>query len=75
MNKNFILFLLAFLISSYTKAQEPNRDSLVKEAGKTVIYAPVPPSDAIILFNGKNLDAWLVTTVQKRQVGILPMAS
>jgi 3-keto-disaccharide hydrolase len=70
MNKKLILFLSAFLLSSYLKAQEPNWDSLVKEAAKTEIYTPVPPSvtpgrnpqnapsDAIILFNGKNLDAW-----------------
>lgn len=70
MNKNLVLFLSTFLLSSYLKAQQPNWDSLVKEAAKTEIYAPVPPivtlgnnpqdapSDAIILFNGKNLDGW-----------------
>lgn len=70
MSKNSILLLSAFLISSYLKAQQPNWDSLAKEAAKTEIYTPVPPivipgrspqdapSDAIILFNGKNLDAW-----------------
>jgi hypothetical protein len=70
MNKNLILLLSTCLISFYLKAQEPNWDSLVKEAAKTEIYKPVPPivtpgaspqdapSDAIILFNGKNLDAW-----------------
>jgi hypothetical protein len=70
MNKNLILLLSTCLISSYLKAQQPNWDSLVKEAAKTEVYAPVPPiitpgnsqqdapSDAIILFNGKNLDAW-----------------
>lgn len=45
-------------------------DSLKREAAKTEIYSPVPrvvitevtpqnaPSDAIILFNGKDLSAW-----------------
>ena len=45
-------------------------DSLFHEAAKTEVYEPVPPivtsgqtpqdapSDAIILFNGKNLNAW-----------------
>ena len=45
-------------------------DSLFREAAKTEVYEPVPPivtsgqtpqdapSDAIILFNGKNLNAW-----------------
>jgi len=45
-------------------------DSLFHEAAKTEVYKPIPPiiesgktpqdapSDAIILFNGKNLDAW-----------------
>jgi len=70
MNKSFILLLSTFLISFYLRSQEPNWDSLVKEAAKTEIYTPAPPivtpgsspqdapSDAIILFNGKNLDAW-----------------
>jgi hypothetical protein len=70
MNKNLVLFLSTLIISFYLTAQQPNWDSLIKEAAKTEIYAPVPrvvtpgvspqdaPSDAIILFNGKNLDAW-----------------
>jgi len=45
-------------------------DSLFREAAKTEVYKPIPPivtsgktpqdapSDAIILFNGRNLDAW-----------------
>ena len=66
-----LLFLLALLaVSFYSNAQTPDWDSLFKEAAKTEVYAPVPaivtpgaspqdaPSDAIILFNGKNLDAW-----------------
>jgi hypothetical protein len=70
MNRNLILIPATFLLSSYLKAQQTNWDSLFKEAAKTEIYTPVPPmvtpgpspqdapSDAIILFNGKNLDAW-----------------
>lgn len=70
MSKNLILLLSIFLISFFLKAQEPNWDSLVKEAAKTEIYTPVPPvvtpgstpqnapSDAIILFSGKNLNVW-----------------
>ena len=70
MNKNLVLVLSTLIMSSYLKAQQPNWDSLIKEAAKTEIYTPVPrvvslgdrpqdaPSDAIILFNGKNLDAW-----------------
>lgn len=69
MKKTIVLFTAIFL-SSYLNAQERNWDSLFKEAAKTEIYKPVPrvvtpgstpqdgPSDAIILFNGKNLDAW-----------------
>jgi len=41
MNKNLVLLLTTFLISSYLKAQQPNWDSLVKEAAKTEIYTPV----------------------------------
>ena len=70
MNKDLILYLSTLMISSYMKAQQPNWDSLIKEAAKTEIYAPLPrvvtpgnrpqdpPSDAIILFDGKSLDAW-----------------
>jgi 3-keto-disaccharide hydrolase len=77
MNKNLILLLSIFLISPYLNAQQPNWDSLIKEAAKTEIYKPFPPivtpgsspqdapSDAIILFNGKNLDAWYGDDITK----------
>jgi hypothetical protein len=77
MNKSLVLFLSTVLISSYLNAQQLNWDSLIKEAAKTEIYAPVPPivtpgnspqdapSDAIILFNGKNLDAWYGDDITK----------
>jgi hypothetical protein len=98
MDGNLLLFLSAFLISSYLKTQEPNWDSLVKAAARTEIYTPVPPivtpgsspqdapSNAIILFSGKNLDAWYsddstkapgwdiadgIVTVNKKMGGII----
>ena len=70
MNKKLFFLLAILAVSFYSIAQTPNWDSLFKEAAKTEIYTPVPPivtpgaspqdapSDAIILFNGNNLDAW-----------------
>ena len=70
MNKSLLFLLTLFTGSFNLNAQTPNWDSLFKEAAKTEVYTPVPamvtpgaspqeaPSDAIILFNGKNLDAW-----------------
>jgi hypothetical protein len=70
MNKNLFLFLAIQVVSLCSMAQQFNMDSLNREAAKTEIYSPVPrvvttgvtpqdaPSDAIILFNGKKLDAW-----------------
>nr|MBC7611595.1 DUF1080 domain-containing protein [Pseudopedobacter sp.] len=70
MNKTFFLILATSLWSLAAMAQQPNWESLSKQAAKTEIYSPVPkvitagatpqdaPSDAIILFNGNNLDAW-----------------
>lgn len=70
MTERLFLLLSMLLCAIYSNAQQLNWDSLVKEAAKTEIYAPVPPivtpgnspteapSDAIILFNGKNLEAW-----------------
>ena len=69
--KNFHFLLPVLLgIAFPCMSQTPNWDSLYKEAAKTEVYSPVPPvvtpgvspqdapSDAIILFNGRNLDAW-----------------
>ncbi len=63
--------LLLFLsVSTTFSLQAQNQDSLVKEAAKTEIWEPVPavvtpghtnsdaPSDAIILFNGKDMSQW-----------------
>ena len=70
MNKNLFFLVAATSISFYSNAQNARQDSLVKEAARTEVWEPVPPivtpgatpadapSDAIILFNGKNLDQW-----------------
>lgn len=98
MNKKIFFLPAVLAVSIYSIAQTPNRDSLFKEAAKTEIYAPVPPivtpgsspleapSDAIILFNGKRLDAWFgddstkaagwdiadgIMTVNKKMGGIM----
>ncbi|SJZ65961.1 3-keto-disaccharide hydrolase [Sediminibacterium ginsengisoli] len=63
-----VCFSIAMFCFAAAKAQ--NVDSLVKEAAKTEVWTPVPavvtpgktssdaPSDAIILYNGSNADAW-----------------
>lgn len=98
MHKNFIFLIATFSLSTCLKAQQPNWDSLFKEAAKTEIYSPVPPivtpgnspqdapSDAIILFNGNNLNSWFgddstkpagwditdsILTVNKKMGGIM----
>lgn len=57
------IFLVGF-------AQEPDWEKMYKESQKTEVYQPVPPkvvpgnifgeapSDAIILFNGNDLEKW-----------------
>jgi hypothetical protein len=52
-------------------AQRVNQDSLARESKKTEVWEPVPklvtpgsaaseaPSDAIVLYNGKNTDSWV----------------
>jgi len=71
MNKKLFFLVAATSLTVYSKAQNSRQDSLVKEAAKTEIWSPEPkivtpgatpqdaPSDAIILFNGKNMDGWL----------------
>jgi len=61
-------FLLVFAAQIY--AQEVDLEALAKQSVKTEVYEPIPPvvtpgetpceapSDAIILFDGKNLNAW-----------------
>ena len=71
MNKKLLAASLSVAVTFGSFAQQkPNWDSLAKEAAKTEVWSPVPPivtpgalpqdapSDAIILFNGKNLDQW-----------------
>ena len=67
MKQLIITTIITGLSASASFAQQkPNMDSLVKESKKTEVWEPVPaivtpgklasdaPSDAIILFNGKN---------------------
>jgi len=63
--KFLILFISFFTMSDFLTAQAPKGDPTLTE-----FYSPVPkivtpgktdaqpPSDAIILFDGKNLDLW-----------------
>lgn len=97
--KKTILLALGFQFLFFClSAQQLNWDSLGKESTKTEVYAPVPkqitagntpqdaPSDAIILYNGKTLDAWFgddstksagwdnaggILTVNKKKGGIM----
>lgn len=62
--------LAAIFLSVLGFSQEPDWEKLFKESQKTEVYEPVPPrvtpgdtskdapSDAIILFDGKNLEQW-----------------
>jgi len=66
MNSRFILLLTGLLITAQARAQ----DSLQREAAKTEVWSPEPrivkpgaspqaaPDDALVLFDGKNLDQW-----------------
>jgi hypothetical protein len=67
--KNSFLLVTTFLIAATTSAQRRNnQDSLAKESEKTEVWTPVPklvtpgtsnsdaPSDAIVLFNGKDVN-------------------
>lgn len=70
MKKSIVAVLL--LTASFASAQnnKSRADSLVKESEKTEVWQPVPkvvtpgtgasdaPSDAIVLYNGQNLDQW-----------------
>ena len=70
MNKNLFILCAILFVSVCAYSQELDWEKLAKESTKTEIYSPVPrvvtpgitsqdaPSDAIILFNGKNLDLW-----------------
>lgn len=77
MIKKHVLLLTILFLSFSSMAQTINWDSLFKEAAKTEVYTPVPtrvtpgktpqdpPSDAIILFNGKDLNAWEADDISK----------
>ncbi len=69
MKKAYLLPITIFVFATATSGQtKPNQDSLVKEAAKTERWEPVPkivtpgkansdaPSDAIVLFNGKDVN-------------------
>lgn len=70
MKKQLAIAAALLLITCAGMAQRRNQDSLAKEAAKTEVWEPVPkmvtpgkncgdaPSDAIILFDGKNIDSW-----------------
>ena len=72
MYKKIFYATVSFFCGAFSFAQNKpiNWDSLSKLAAKTEVWKPVPPvvtpgkafsdapSDAIILFNGKNLDQW-----------------
>lgn len=66
MKKNLLLCMA--LVTASTVMAQRNQDSLVKESAKTEVWEPVPksvatgnygeaPSDAVIIFNGKDLNS------------------
>lgn len=78
MKTTLILSASALVITCSVQAQKKiNQDSLVKEAAKTEYWEPVPklvtpgkmpadaPSDAIVLYNGKDVAQW-----QKEKGGV-----
>lgn len=82
MFKKFFLFSCVISSTGLGYSQQLSRqDSLAREAAKTEAWAPVPPivtpgatpqeapSDAIILFDGKNLDAWQTDTKPPKAAG------
>ena len=70
MKTNFVISSVLLALSTLICAQDLDFDELTKQSLRTEVYEPVPPvvtpgktsaaapSDAIILFNGDNLDAW-----------------
>lgn len=65
-----IICIAAVCLSIFTASAQRNQDSLVRESAKTEIWTPVPvsvtpgktsssaPSDAVVLYNGKDLKQW-----------------
>lgn len=71
MKRSLILSAALLVVTGSVQAQKKiNQDSLVKEAAKTEYWEPVPklvtpgktpsdaPSDAIVLYNGKDVEQW-----------------
>ncbi len=65
MHKKFTLFVVALAIAGICTAQtKPEETEYYTPVPKTItpgINFSAPPSDAIILFDGKNLDEWVAT--------------
>jgi hypothetical protein len=71
MKRIFAIATALLLIGHFSFAQRMNQDSLVKESAKTEVWEPVPkmvtpgktssdaPSDAVVLYDGKNTDSWV----------------
>lgn len=70
MKKIIVLSAAVVLAGTCIAQKKVNQDSLVKEAAKTEFWEPLPvlvtpgktnsdaPSDAIVLYNGKNVSKW-----------------
>lgn len=66
----YLLVLLATTSIGFSQNNKARQDSIVKESEKTEVWQPVPkvvtpgktsadaPSDAIVLFDGQNLNQW-----------------
>jgi hypothetical protein len=70
MKKSILIAVAMIIVNSSIAQNKINQDSLDKEAAKTEIWEPVPamvipgktnneaPSDALLLFDGKDLSKW-----------------
>ena len=65
MRKNVLLFAAALAVANFSFAQtKPEETEYYTPVPKLITPGAnfaTPPSDAIILFNGKNLDEWVLT--------------
>lgn len=77
MKKTHIFITICLFGSMYTRAQEKQGGKEPTKPEETEFYEPVPPvvtpatgsgapSDAIVLFNGKNLDEWISTKTSSK---------